>query len=104
MKLPKLKRILKQLEPHGPGNMKPVFVSRNVFATDIRVLKEAHLKLQVVQPPHDLVVEAIGFNMADKIDEVAAGIPFEMVYTLESNRWNGKETLQMNIKDLRAMV
>ncbi len=104
MKLPKLKRILKQLEPHGPGNMKPVFVSRNVFATDIRVLKEVHLKLQVVQPPHDLVVEAIGFNMADKIDEVAAGIPFEMVYTLESNRWNGKETLQMNIKDVRAMV
>lgn len=104
MKLPKLKRILKQLEPHGPGNMKPVFVSRNVFATDIRVLKEAHLKLQVVQPPHDLVVEAIGFNMADKIDEVAAGIPFDMVYTLESNRWNGKETLQMNIKDVRAMV
>ena len=104
MKLPKLKRILKQLEPHGPGNMKPVFVSRNVFATDIRILKEAHLKINVVQPPHDLVVEAIGFNLADKIDEVAAGIPFELVYTLESNRWNGKETLQMNIKDLRAMV
>lgn len=104
MKLPKLKRILKQLEPHGPGNMKPVFVSRNVFATDIRLLKEAHLKLNVVQPPHDVVIEAIGFNMADKIDEVAAGVPFEMVYTLEGNRWNGKETLQMNIKDLRAMV
>lgn len=102
--IPKLKRILKQMEPHGPDNMQPVFYSGNVYSTNVRILKEAHLKLQVTQPDTDVVLDAIGFNLADKELEVAAGIPFEMIYTLESNLWNGKESLQLNIKDIRAMI
>lgn len=102
--IPKLKRILNQMEPSGPGNMKPVFYSKNVFSTDIRILKDVHLKLQVTQPDTDIVLEAIGFNLGHKELEAAEGIPFEMIYTLESNHWNGRESLQLNIKDLRAMV
>lgn len=104
MKVPKLKRILKKMEPHGPGNMKPVFISRNVFSTDVRILKEKHLKLKMTQVDSDVIMEGIGFNLADKEAEVAAGIPFDIVYTLETNVWNDRETLQMNIKDLRAVV
>lgn len=104
MLIPKLKRILKQMEPHGPGNMKPVFYTKNVYSTNVRVLKEAHLKLQVTQPDTDVVLDAIGFNFAHKEFEVAEGIPFEMIYTLESNTWNGRESLQLNIKDIRAMI
>ena len=104
MQVPRLKRILNQMEPHGPGNMKPLFYSKNVFSTSVRVLKEAHLKLQVTQPSSDVVLDAIGFNIASKLNEVAEGVPFEMLYTLETNTWNEKTTLQLNIKDLRAMV
>lgn len=104
MRVPKLKRILKKMEPHGPGNMKPVFISRNVFSTDVRLLKEKHLKLKMTQVDSDVIMEGIGFNLAEKENDVAAGVPFEIVYTLESNFWNGNETLQMNIKDIRAMV
>jgi single-stranded-DNA-specific exonuclease len=104
LKIPRLKRILNQFEPHGPGNMKPVFVSRNVFATDVRVLKDAHLKLRVVQPNSDVAIDAIGFNLAHKEDEVASGIPFDLAYTIETNRWNGKETIQLNIKDIREVI
>lgn len=104
MRIPKLKRILKKMEPHGPGNMKPVFISRNVFSTDVRILKDKHLKLKMTQADSDVVMEGIGFNLSEKEDDVAAGVPFEIVYTLESNFWNGNETLQMNIKDIRAMA
>ena len=104
MRIPKLKRILKKMEPHGPGNMKPVFISRNVYSTDVRILKEKHLKLKMTQVDSDVIMEGIGFNLAEKENDVAAGVPFEIVYTLESNSWNGNETLQMNIKDIRAMV
>jgi len=104
LQLPRLKRILSQFEPHGPGNMKPVFTSNNVFTTDARILKEAHLKLAMTQPQSDLVIEGIGFNMAEKMDTVASGLPFQVAYTLESNRWNGKETIQLNIKDIREML
>jgi single-stranded-DNA-specific exonuclease len=102
--VPKLKRILKQMEPHGPGNMKPVFYTKNVFSKNVRLLKEVHLKLQVTQPDTDVVLEAIGFNLGHKELEVAEGLPFEMIYTLESNMWNGKESLQLNIKDIRPMI
>ncbi len=104
MKVPRIKRILRQFEPHGPGNMKPVFVSKNVFSTDVRVLKEAHLKLSVTQPESDVIVEAIAFNLADHQEEVASGIPFELAYTLEINRWRERETLQLNVKDIRSHI
>ena len=87
MKIPRLKRILNQLEPHGPGNMKPVFMTRNVFSTDVRLLKEEHLKISMTQPNSDIVLEGIGFKMADKMDLVAAGVPFDVLYTLETNAY-----------------
>lgn len=104
MKVPKLKRILRQFEPHGPENMKPVFVSTNVFSTNLRVLKDAHLKLSVTQPESDVVLEAIAFNQAEKENDVASGMPFDLAYTLEINRWQDRETLQLNVKDIRPHV
>lgn len=104
MKIPRLKRILNQLAPHGPGNMKPVFMTRNVYSKDVRLLKEAHLKLSVTQPNTDIVIEAIGFNMPEKMELVAAGLPFDILYTLESNIWKERETLQLNIKDIRPTM
>jgi single-stranded-DNA-specific exonuclease len=104
LKIPKLKRIISQFEPHGPENMKPVFISKNVFSTDVRILKEAHLKLSMTQPNHDVVIEGIGFNMSDKYDIVASGLPFDLVYTIEVNRWKDRESIQLNIKDIREVI
>ena len=104
MKIPRIKRILEQFEPHGPGNMKPVFLAKNVYSTDVRLLKYVHLKLSTTQPNSDVVIEGIGFNLGDKIDDVAAGVPFDLVFTMESNKWNNRETLQLNIKDIRSVL
>ena len=101
MKIPRLKRILSRFEPHGPGNMSPVFISSNVYTTEMRVLKEKHLKLNVTQPKSDVVLPAIGFNLFEKADLVSSGIPFDLAYTIDVNKWNGKETIQLNIKDIR---
>ena len=104
MKIPRIKRILEQFEPHGPGNMKPVFLAKNVYSTDVRLLKDVHLKLSMTQPNSDVIIEGIGFNLGDKIDDVAAGVPFDLVFTMESNKWNNRETLQLNMKDIRASL
>ena len=103
MKVPRLKRILSRFEPHGPGNMSPVFISSNVYTTEMRVLKEKHLKLNVTQPKSDVVLPAIGFNLFEKADLVSSGIPFDLTYTIDVNKWNGKETIQLNIKDIREI-
>lgn len=102
--IPRLKRVLDQLEPHGPGNMKPVFLSTNVYAVNVRVLKEKHIKLTLVQPDSEMRLEAIGFNLASKIDLVGSGLPFDIVYTLEGNTWKDRTTLQLNIKDIRETI
>ena len=104
MKVPRLKRIISQFEPHGPENMKPVFISKNVYSKEARLLKDAHLKLTMVQPKYDVAIEGIGFNMPEKMDIVASGVPFDVLYTLEVNRWRDRETIQMNIKDIRETI
>jgi len=103
LKIPRFKKIIDHFEPFGPGNMKPVFVSENVYTKNFRLLNDAHLKLTVVQPNHDLAMEAIGFNMADKELLVADGLPFQLAYTLETNVFREKETLQLNLKDIREI-
>ncbi len=102
--IPRLKKMIEALEPHGPGNMKPVFHTSNLFTTDSKILKDLHLKLKVVQPNSRLQYDAIGFNMSKKESEAASGIPFEMAYTLETNEFNGRKSIQLNIKDLREMI
>jgi single-stranded-DNA-specific exonuclease len=101
-KVPQFKRDLARFEPHGPGNMTPVFMARNVYSRDFRILKDAHLKLLVTQPQYNIAIDAIAFNMADKEDLITHGMPYDIAFTLEINAWNGKETLQLNIKDIRA--
>ena len=84
--------------------MKPVFISKNVYSTDVRALKDIHLKLSMTQPQYDVVIDGIGFNLGEKLDIVASGMPFDVVYTLEVHKWKDRETLQMNIKDVRETV
>lgn len=103
--IPRLKRILKQFEPHGPDNMKPVFLTKNVFATQgFRLLKDLHLKCTLYQPESNVTIEAIGFNMPEKYAFLTTGLPFDVIYTLETNTWRERTTLQLNIKDLRPSV
>ncbi len=103
-KIPRVKRNLLRFEPHGPGNMQPVFLSKNIYAADFRVLKEKHLKLKLVDPLSEISLDGIAFNLADKIDDIASGLPFDIVFTLEINKWKDRETIQLNVRDIRASV
>ena len=102
--IPRMKRIIEDFEPHGPGNMKPVFYSSNLYSTEVRILKETHLKLKVTQANSRLIYDAIGFNMVLKENQVARGLPFEMAYTLETNEYKDKKMIQFNIKDIREQI
>lgn len=101
--VPQIKRVLDQFEPHGPGNMKPVFLSHNVYAKQAKLLKDQHLKLTLFQPKSNVMIEAILFNRPEAYTWVNSGDPFSIAYTLEVNEWKGKRTLQMNLKDLRMV-
>jgi single-stranded-DNA-specific exonuclease len=100
--IPRFYRVLKQLSPFGPKNMRPVFVSRNVKDTgSSRVLKDEHLKLSLKQEDYpDIVMNGIAFGMAEWYTTLKDG-PIDIVYTIEENHWNGNVSLQLMIKDIR---
>jgi len=97
-------KILKQFAPTGPGNLRPVFMSENVFCTPrSRIVGENHLKLEVFQEDNpDLTFSCIGFNLGDRLDKIAEGVPFSITYNIEENTWNGTTSIQLNLKDLKV--
>lgn len=100
---PKFNRIMKQMAPFGPQNMQPVFVSHNLrVASEPRILKEKHLKLDVVDGESGTVFPAIGFGIAEQFyRDVQSGKPFSMAYSLEENTFRDKTTLQLFIRDMK---
>jgi single-stranded-DNA-specific exonuclease len=107
--VPQLKRILNQFEPHGPGNMKPVFLARSVYAAGVNLLKGEHIKMDVFQENNTATLPAIGFRMPEFYDLVTSNAPFDLAFTLEINEWikNSGEisrTIQLNVKDIRPAL
>lgn len=103
----KFYRILSQFGPFGPDNMKPVFMSTGLRDNGYgkTVGKEGnHLKLNLITGNGFKTLDAIGFNLGDKLEIVRSGQPFKAVYTLESNTWNGNTRLQLNLKDLQPDI
>lgn len=100
----KFMRILKQFEPFGPENMTPVFMSENVvdsgYAKTLGNDAE-HLKVFVKQNDSPNF-NAIGFGLGKKLDIVKNKQPFDAVYIVEENEWNGKVSLQLQLRDVRA--
>ncbi|MEN8703364.1 MAG: single-stranded-DNA-specific exonuclease RecJ [Polaribacter sp.] len=99
---PKLFRILEQMAPFGPQNMKPVFKSScvrdNGYGKQVGADK-THLKLNVFQGDNKQTFGAIGFNLGDKLEHVQND--FDIVYTLDENVWNGHKSIQLVLKDLK---
>ena len=102
---PKLTRILKQFEPFGPQNRTPVFLTKNIKDTGYSKkmgADEDHLKLFVKQNTPDGIT-AIGFGLGNKIDLATNQKPFEAVYCIDENEWNGKISLQLRLKDINGI-
>ncbi|MCI4443471.1 MAG: single-stranded-DNA-specific exonuclease RecJ [Lentimicrobium sp.] len=100
---PKLMRILRQFEPFGPQNMTPVFLTKNVIDTGYAQklgAEEEHLKLFVRQNNSEGIA-AIGFGLGNKMELVTNKKPFDAVYCIDENEWNGKVSIQLRLKDIK---
>jgi single-stranded-DNA-specific exonuclease len=103
---PKFFRVLKQFNPFGPDNMKPIFCSRKVFdyGTSRLVGKEQeHLKLELLDSSCENVMNGIAFRMFEFNDHLKALNPLDICYTLEENTFNGNTSIQLLIKDIKIV-
>ncbi|MDQ6845172.1 MAG: single-stranded-DNA-specific exonuclease RecJ [Bacteroidota bacterium] len=92
--------IITQMEPYGPENLRPVFITRKVTDTSwSKIVKEQHIRFVVKQD--NIILTGIGFNMAEKFHLLQMKKPVDMVYTLDENDWNGEINLQLKVIDIR---
>jgi single-stranded-DNA-specific exonuclease len=101
---PKFVRILEQFEPFGPQNMHPIFLTKNVMDSGHGKpmgKEDEHLRLFLKH--HDSEgIGAIGFGIGDKLELTKNFNPFDVVYSIEENEWNGNVSLQLRLRDLRV--
>lgn len=91
---------LKLLEPFGEANKTPLFLFKNLKINSIRALSEGkHLKLTLKDDNY--LIDAIGFNMGDLSREYLLDDKVDVVGTLDVNTFNGNESIQITIKDIR---
>ncbi|MDG1245015.1 MAG: single-stranded-DNA-specific exonuclease RecJ [Polaribacter sp.] len=99
---PKFFRIIQQMAPFGPQNMKPTFktsaVRDNGYGKQVGADK-THLKLNIIAGTDSKTYNAIGFNLGAKITEIQNA--FDVVYALDENEWNGVKSIQLLLKDLQ---
>lgn len=100
---PKFIRILKQFEPFGPLNMTPVFLTKNVIDTGFGKKigqAEEHIRLFIKQNNSEGLA-GIGFGLGNKLDIATNRQPFQAVYCIDENEWNGNVSLQLRLKDIK---
>ncbi|MCW9706949.1 single-stranded-DNA-specific exonuclease RecJ [Fodinibius salsisoli] len=96
-------KLLSQFEPFGPGNLRPIFVSRDVEVVGVpTIVGSGHLKMKVSQNGSG-VFDVIGFNMHEYLPVVrnSQNKKLNIAYSLEENNWNGRRTLQIRLRDVQ---
>ena len=102
---PKFYRILQQMAPFGPQNLKPVFYSScvrdNGYGKQVGGDK-SHLKLNIIYGADNRTYGAIGFSLGKKMKLIENG--FDIAYCLDENTWNGTTSIQLVLKDLKQSI
>lgn len=92
--------VVQQMEPYGPGNLRPLFITKNVTNTSwSKIVKENHIRFVVKN--ENITLTGIGFNLAEKFNLLQLNKPLDLVYTIDENEWNGETNLQLKVIDLR---
>jgi len=102
---PKFVRILDQFAPFGPGNMRPVFIAKNVqLANYPRIVGSNHLLATLKQNGGDKVFDAIGFNLGYFAEIIAKDRDLiDIVFTIEKISRNEVSYPQIRLKDIKVI-
>ena len=101
---PRFFKLVKQFAPFGPGNTRPMFMTRNAEIIGYpRIVGRDHLKFRVRLNETDAsYIEAIGFGMGNRIGELKAGKKFDLAFNIDENEFRGTVTKQLRIHDFRS--
>jgi len=94
-------KFLNYLEPFGPGNSKPIFVTKNISGFgDIQLLGKERETLKFTLSNKYTKLTIIGFKMLEHYEKLLSGRSIDIVYTIDKNYWNGQYSIQCILKDI----
>ncbi len=89
-----------RLEPYGVGNPKPLLLASHVQVVGPpRLVGEHKNHLQLRLKQGNTVLKAIGWNLAEKGQALAAGSSCSVVFHPSINEWNQRREVQLELKD-----
>ena len=98
----KFYKIIKQMEPFGPNNLKPIFCSRDCICTSqTRAVGNENKHLQLFIKSKNKIYKGIAFGKGDLANKIKESKGFDILYSIENNDWNGNDKLQLVIVDLK---
>jgi single-stranded-DNA-specific exonuclease len=91
---------LQQLAPFGIGNPVPTFLSRRVEIIEQRLMgsQNEHVRLKARQD--GVTWDIVCFDFGQHCNELTNYV--DIVYNLELNRWNGTDSLRLNLLDFQT--
>lgn len=101
---PQFFSILKHMEPFGPENPRPIFVTRNVINNRYtkRVGKMGeHLRLDVTD--RTAAIQGIAFGKGECALHLQNGLSVDVCYSLDENTYNGSTSIQMMVEDIKKV-
>jgi single-stranded-DNA-specific exonuclease len=98
---PDLLKFIEALGPMGIGNPTPLFVARNVKSIRTRKIgaNGDHLKMTVSDGKINF--DAIAFRFGYRYDYVQSGQPIDILFSYDLHSYNGRKSLQLNIRDIK---
>jgi single-stranded-DNA-specific exonuclease len=92
---------IESLEPFGQMKKVPVFISREVKARDVKFVgrEDNHVRFRAFQG--NQFRNVIGFNLAQAFQSIDANQPVDIVYEMRRNTWNGRDSIEIKLLDLR---
>ena len=92
---------LKQLEPYGQGNEKPLFAQKKLYIRNMRILgKTKNLVKMDLVTESGLTMEGLLFTNGEEfLEEIGNKKWIDVIYYPDINEYNGVRTLQIVIKN-----
>ena len=95
---------LEKLEPFGDSNEEPVFILKGLKITSIRALSDGkHIKL-TLKDDNNIDIDGIGFGLGELSSSYLIGDRVDVIGNLQINSFNGIESIQLNLKDIRMAL
>ena len=94
---------IRALKPYGQSNQVPIFLYKGLKVAAIRTIKDdKHLKL--VLKDDKSLIDAVGFSLGIRRDEIRIGDKIDVVANVELNSYNTPKTIQLVIQDFKKSV